>query len=117
LPIFQRQQKEIAMEGVIASLGLSEDEAEAARAIFAQLQVSAMEELARLACLLAAKPTHQLFGQTEFEVRDSVHRVGAQALTIAANQRRKKGGTSAAASSVRTAGATRSSSAGAPRRW
>lgn len=104
------------MEGMIASLGLSEDEADAARAIFAQLQVAAREELARLACLLAAKPTHQLFGPTEFEVRDRVHRVGAHALAIAANQRRKKGGTQAAASSAGTAGATRSSSAGVPRR-
>ena len=104
------------MEGLIASLGLSATEAEAAREIFAQLQAAATEELQRLACLLAAKPTHQLFGQTEFEVREGVHRVGAQALAIAANARRKKGGTLAAASSARGVGAMRSSSAGAPRR-
>jgi hypothetical protein len=42
--------------------------------------------------LLATKPDDQLFGATEFPLRDLVHRLGAQALPTAA-QPRKKGGT------------------------
>jgi hypothetical protein len=42
--------------------------------------------------LLASKPDDQLFGATEFQLRDLVHRLGAKALQTAAQQR-KKGGT------------------------
>ncbi len=76
-------------------------EAEALR-IAAVLQQKFQEETLRLARLLAAKPDAELLGQTEFEVRDRVHALGAQAIETAL-QERKKGGTKAAASVVRTA--------------
>ena len=72
-----------------------EQEAEAQR-LFELLQQPFLEEARRLARLLAAKPDSQLLGKTEFEVRDSVHRLGAQALQAALDER-KKGGTRAPA--------------------
>jgi hypothetical protein len=68
-----------------------EQEAEAQR-LFEALQQPFLDEARRLARLLAAKPDRQLLGATEFEVRDRVHRLGAQALQAALDER-KKGGT------------------------
>jgi hypothetical protein len=45
-----------------------------------------------MAELMASKSTGQLFGQTEFELRDRVHALGAQVLETAADERQKKGG-------------------------
>ncbi len=47
------------------------------------------QEQLRMARALASGP---LFGQKEFELRDQVHRLGAQALEAAADERQKKGG-------------------------
>ena len=47
------------------------------------------EERLRMARALANGP---LFGQKEFELRDQVHQLGAQALQVAADERQKKGG-------------------------
>jgi hypothetical protein len=80
----------------MAELPLSpEQEAEAQR-LFELLQGPFLEEARRLARLLAAKPDPLLLGRAEFEVRDSVHRLGAKALEAALDQR-KKGGTGAPA--------------------
>jgi hypothetical protein len=72
-----------------------EQEAEAQR-LFELMQRPFLDEARKLARLLAAKADHQLLGQTEFEVRDSVHRLGARALEAALDGR-KKGGTKAPA--------------------
>ena len=68
-----------------------EQQAEAQR-LFEILQGPFLDEARRLALLLASKPDPQLLGKTEFEVRDAVHRLGAQALQAALDER-KKGGT------------------------
>lgn len=49
-------------------------------------------EVRQMARLLASKPNRELLGRTEFQVRDSCHRIGAAALDAALEQR-KKGGT------------------------
>ena len=49
------------------------------------------EELKTMARLMASKPNDQLFGQTEFELRDRVHELGARVLETAADERQKKG--------------------------
>jgi hypothetical protein len=49
-----------------------------------------------LAELLAAKSDSQFLGETEFEVRDRVHQLGARVIETAVNLR-KKGGTKAPA--------------------
>ena len=49
------------------------------------------QELRRMAKLLAGKGDSELFGQTEFELRNRVHALGARALEAVAAERQKKG--------------------------
>jgi hypothetical protein len=67
-----------------------EQEAEAQR-IEHILREAANDDIRQLARLLASKRDHELFGQTEYQVRDIVHGLGAKALQAAANERSKKG--------------------------
>ncbi len=55
----------------------SDQEAEAQR-IYERLRDAFDDELKRMARLLASKANNQLFGQTEFELRDRLHELGAQ---------------------------------------
>lgn len=71
---------------------LPEEQARQAEQIYESLKASSEKDLRAIAELLATKPDNQLFGATEFLLRDMVHRIGAQALGAAAT-RRKKGGT------------------------
>jgi hypothetical protein len=52
----------------------------------------ARAEVRQMARLLASKPNRELLGRTEFQIRDSCHRIAAHALDAALEQR-KKGGT------------------------
>lgn len=80
-----------------------------AQALLARLRPQAEEELLALARLLVSKEDAELFGQTEFEVRDLVHRLGAKAYS--AHLAEKKRGTKVRASSARTARKTPNSRA------
>ena len=71
----------------------AEQQAEADR-IFERIQGAFIEEARRLAQLMASKETRHLFGETEYQVRDGVHSLGAQVLETAADERIKKGGLS-----------------------
>ena len=71
----------------------SEQLAESER-IFQEIRGPFEEEARRLAMLMASKQTKDLLGQTEFEVRDRVHALGAQVLETTAAERVKKGGLS-----------------------
>jgi hypothetical protein len=74
--------------------------------------LKAMEgEIWQIAEMMVSKRDDQLFGETEFTLREKVLRMGAQALQATVNDR-KKGGTMAAASSAPIAARTRVSSAG-----
>src|SRR3954468_2157700 len=75
---------------------LTTDQAELAERIYHSLRQATDADLRGLAELLASKPDRQLLGQTEFEVRDRVHKIGAKALETALDER-KKGGTKAPA--------------------
>jgi hypothetical protein len=68
-------------------------------------------EIWQIAELMVGKRDDQLFGETEFALRDKVLRMGAQALEATVNDR-KKGGTRAAVSSARIVAKTRVSSVG-----
>jgi hypothetical protein len=72
--------------------GLTPEQAADAERIFQALHRASEEEHWRIAQLLASKRDDQIFGQTEYEVRDLVHRTGAKAIQ-AALEGRKKGGT------------------------
>ena len=67
-----------------------EQEAESQR-IYERLRGAFDAELKAMAWLMASKPNRQLFGQTEFELRDRVHELGARVLETAAYERQKKG--------------------------
>ena len=68
------------------------EQADLAERIYQTLRQAADSDLRDLAELLATKPDRQLLGQTEFEVRDLVHKIGAKAFETALDER-KKGGT------------------------
>ena len=68
----------------------AEQEAEAAR-FEALIAAAMMDDVRLLARTLASKDNQHLLGQTEFEVRDIVHGIGARSIQIAANERSKKG--------------------------
>jgi hypothetical protein len=50
------------------------------------------QERRRVAQLLSAKGPQELFGQTEYQLRDRVHELGARVLEVAADEQQKKGG-------------------------
>ena len=71
---------------------LPEEQARRAEQLYESLKSATEHDLKAIAELLATRPDDQLFGQTEFDLRQIVHRLGAEALQTAAEQR-KKGGT------------------------
>ena len=68
-------------------------------------------EIWQLARFMVTRRDDQLLGQTEFELRDRVLRMGAQSLEATVNDRKKRG-TKAAASPAQTAARMRGSSDG-----
>jgi len=85
-----------------------------AQELLAKLRSQADDELLALARLLVSKEDRDLFGETEFEVRDIVHRLGAKAYTT--HLAEKKTATQAPASSAPTASKAPSSTATAKKR-
>ncbi len=71
----------------------AEQQAEADR-IYQRIQGAFLDEARRLSQLMASKETRNLFGETEYQVRDGVHGLGAQVLEATADERIKKGGLS-----------------------
>lgn len=65
-------------------------EAQELRKFFLEAASNDIDELAEL---LAGTTDATIFGQTEFTIRDIVHRIGAKAVETALRER-KKGGTS-----------------------
>lgn len=59
--------------------------------LFEALGPAFERERLRVAKMLANKPDEKLFGETEFELRDHMLRLGAQSLEEAAAKRPKKG--------------------------
>jgi ABC-type phosphate transport system auxiliary subunit len=90
----------------------AEQEAAAAR-IEDIVMGAARSEVRQMARLLVSRQNRELFGQTEFVVRDAMHRVGARAFDAALAER-KKGGTKGRRKSARTAAKTPGSTATDP---
>ena len=70
---------------------LNEDQEAESQRIYERLEAAFDQERMRMARLMASKGNHELFGQTEYEVRDRVHELGARVLETAAEERQKKG--------------------------
>jgi hypothetical protein len=68
----------------------AEQEAEAQR-IRETIAARVQQEVEQISRLLASKPDCELLGETEFELRDIVHRIGACALEAALTERKKGG--------------------------
>jgi hypothetical protein len=57
----------------------------------AQTMLKALEgDVLQMTRLLASKPDHQVLGQTEFQIRDLVHKIGAKAIQAELEARQKK---------------------------
>jgi hypothetical protein len=94
---------------------LTPDQEAQARRLYDALRHAADTDLLALARLLASKAEGDLFGATEFQVRDAVHRIGAKALETALAER-NKGGTTAPAGRAPAAARPPSSKGGRARR-
>lgn len=94
---------------------LSLEQQEEADRIYEILRRNSEKDLRGLAQLLAGKPDNQLFGATEFELRDRALDIAAMALETALSER-KKGGTKVRASTAPTAAKPPSSNAGRRKR-
>jgi hypothetical protein len=71
-----------------AAASLSAEQEASAQELAQQLSKAFAEELLGLARLLVSKDERHAFGQTEFEVRQVVHRLGAEALQAALAQKK-----------------------------
>jgi hypothetical protein len=93
------------------SLPLTTEQRDEADRIEQRLLAVVGDEIRGIAELLASKPDRQILGEAEFQVRDRVHKIGAQAIEAALDER-KKGGIRGPAPAARVATAPASSSAG-----
>lgn len=71
--------------------GMTAEEFEEAQRLYEVTEAAMAEERWRMCCLMAAKQDGEMLGQTEFELRAHVLKMGAMTLEAAVNQRRKKG--------------------------
>ena len=76
----------------MADLELTREQEDQAQKLAEIIARKVKDETLQLARLLVSKPDSEIFGKTEFEVRDRVHRIGAAAIESALEER-KKGGT------------------------
>jgi len=67
-----------------------EQEAEAER-IFENAMARAKVELSHAAKLVASKKNSELFGETEFQLRDALFRIGSRLVDAALQERKKRG--------------------------
>jgi hypothetical protein len=76
----------------MAQLNLTPEQEAQAQRLTDLIMAKTREEVLQMNRLLASKKDGDLLGATEFEIRDRVHKIGAQVMEAALNER-KKGGT------------------------
>jgi hypothetical protein len=74
-----------------SDIQLTPDQEAEAQRLADSIAVKTKEELLQITRLLVSKQDHELFGETEFQVRDLVHKIGARAIETAVNERKKRG--------------------------
>lgn len=94
---------------------LNPEQQDEANRIYEILRRNTDKDLRDIARLLASKPDSQLFGATEFQLRDRTLEIAAMALETALSER-KKGGTKGPASTAPRVAKTPSSNAGKAKR-
>lgn len=93
------------MRGEFPTIELTDQQEEEAARIEDVLNAKGRAVNRFMARLLASKSNRELFGQTEFQIRDAVHRLGAAGIDTALAERKKRG-IKVRASSVPHAGPT-----------
>ena len=93
---------------VLPEIELTEEQAEEAAAIEDILAAKSQVTARYMARLMASKGNRQLLGETEFLLREAVHRLGAEGIDIVLHERKKRG-TAGAVSPVPTVEKTPSS--------
>ena len=73
---------------------LSAEQQTEAELIYERIRGAFDQEAHRLAELMATKETRHIFGETEYQIRDRVHTLGAEVLAATAAERVKRGGLS-----------------------
>lgn len=76
----------------MADIELTPEQEAQAQRVAAIISGKFQDEALQMARLLMSKPDSELLGKTEYEIRDRVHRLGAEAIQTALSER-KKGGT------------------------
>jgi len=76
----------------VALIILNAEQEKEAQRVSKIFQEKMAGDLLQLARLLVSKEDSEIFGKTEFEVRDRVHQLGAKAIETVLEER-KKGGT------------------------
>jgi hypothetical protein len=76
----------------VARVVLNAEQEQEAQRVGKILQEKMAGDILELARLLVSKKDAEIFGKTEFEVRDRVHQLGAKAMETVLDER-KKGGT------------------------
>jgi len=74
----------------MSELSLTPEQKAEAEALFARFKSAFEQEAWQMAQLLARKEDRQLLGGTEFEIRERVHRLGAQVVEDVLRERKKK---------------------------
>jgi hypothetical protein len=70
------------------TLELTVDQEAQAQELATHITEAIASDVLRIARLLVAKDTRHTFGQSEFQVRDIVHRIGAKALETSLSQKK-----------------------------
>ena len=99
------------MEGRNRVAGMTPERSEEVQRVHDVMLKAMEQEIWRMAEFMVTRRDDQLFGATEFALREKVLRMGAQALEATVDDRKKRG-TRAAASSVPTVAKTDVSLAG-----
>lgn len=74
----------------MAELHLTPEQEAEAQVLFQRLKSAFEREALQLARFMASKEDRHLLGGTEFEVREQVHRLGAEVLETTLQERKKK---------------------------
>jgi len=99
------------MEGRSLVAGMTPEKSEEVQRVHDVMLKAMEQEIWRMAEFMVTRRDDQLFGETEFTLREKALRMGAQALEATVDDRKKRG-TRVAASSVPTVAKTGVSSAG-----
>ena len=111
MPIFRRSKGAQVMEGRHRFEGRTPEELEEVQRVHDVMLKTMDQEIWRMAEFMVTRRDDQLFGETEFVLREKALQMGAEVLQATVNDRKKRG-TKAAAPSVRVAPKTRASSGG-----